>query len=69
MNPLNPEMWLLPYGRKTGVGFLHPGRFWCHCRMVSWVGRRFCVLLFVVVVVPSSGFFVVGSPTPKTSLA
>jgi squalene/oxidosqualene cyclase-like protein len=38
--PLTPEMWLLPY-------FLpfHPGRFWCHCRMVylpmSWLyGRR-----------------------------
>jgi cycloartenol synthase len=35
MNPLNPEMWLLPYARRTGVGFLHPGRFWCHCRMVG----------------------------------
>jgi len=29
LNPLPPEMWLLPY-------FLpfHPGRFWCHCRIV-----------------------------------
>ncbi|KAI5659180.1 hypothetical protein M9H77_27973 [Catharanthus roseus] len=28
-NPLPPELWLLPY-------FLpfHPGRMWCHCRMV-----------------------------------
>mmetsp|Transcript_57764 Transcript_57764/g.183055 ORF Transcript_57764/g.183055 Transcript_57764/m.183055 type:complete len:537 (+) Transcript_57764:344-1954(+) len=28
-NPLTPEMWLLPYWLP-----LHPGRFWCHCRMV-----------------------------------
>jgi squalene cyclase len=34
-NPLNPEMWLLPYSGWTGVGWVHPGRFWCHCRMVS----------------------------------
>ncbi|GBG00568.1 cycloartenol synthase [Raphidocelis subcapitata] len=34
MNPLTPEMWLLPYKWWTGVGYLHPGRFWCHCRMV-----------------------------------
>ena len=34
MNPLSPEMWLLPYKAWTGVGWLHPGRFWCHCRMV-----------------------------------
>lgn len=33
-NPLNPEMWLLPYSAWSGVGWLHPGRFWCHCRMV-----------------------------------
>ncbi|KAF8057901.1 GgCAS1 [Scenedesmus sp. PABB004] len=33
-NPLSPEMWLLPYSAATGVGWLHPGRFWCHCRMV-----------------------------------
>jgi squalene cyclase len=33
-NPLNPEMWLLPYSGWTGVGWVHPGRFWCHCRMV-----------------------------------
>jgi len=29
MNPLIPEMWLLPYWLP-----IHPGRFWCHCRMV-----------------------------------
>ncbi|CAA7409247.1 unnamed protein product [Spirodela intermedia] len=40
-NPLTPEIWLLPY-------FLpfHPGRMWCHCRMVylpmSYLyGKRF----------------------------
>lgn len=41
-NPLPPEMWLLPYSKWTGIGYLHPGRFWCHCRMVSaepWVQR------------------------------
>lgn len=36
-NPLSPEMWLLPYNKWTGIGYLHPGRFWCHCRMVSAV--------------------------------
>ena len=30
LNPIPPEAWLLPY---TGNP-LHPGRFWCHCRMV-----------------------------------
>ncbi|KAI7837939.1 hypothetical protein COHA_008245 [Chlorella ohadii] len=45
LNPMPPEMWLLPYSGWTGVGWLHPGRFWCHCRMVylpmSYVyGRR-----------------------------
>ena len=34
MNPMPPEMWLLPHSAWTGVGWLHPGRFWCHCRMV-----------------------------------
>ncbi|KXZ42932.1 hypothetical protein GPECTOR_110g224 [Gonium pectorale] len=34
MNPLTPEMWLLPHSGWTGIGWLHPGRFWCHCRMV-----------------------------------
>lgn len=34
MNPLPPEMWLLPHSKLTGIGFAHPGRFWCHCRMV-----------------------------------
>jgi len=45
LNPMPPEMWLLPYSSWTGIGYLHPGRFWCHCRMVylpmSYVyGRR-----------------------------
>ena len=30
-----PEMWLLPYSGWTGIGWAHPGRFWCHCRMVG----------------------------------
>ena len=34
MNPMPPEMWLLPYSKWTGLGWAHPGRFWCHCRMV-----------------------------------
>jgi len=34
MNPMPPEMWLLPYSSWTGIGLAHPGRFWCHCRMV-----------------------------------
>lgn len=34
MNPMPPEMWLLPYSAWSGVGLAHPGRFWCHCRMV-----------------------------------
>ena len=33
-NPMPPEMWCLPYSAYTGIGWLHPGRFWCHCRMV-----------------------------------
>mmetsp|Transcript_24175 Transcript_24175/g.67231 ORF Transcript_24175/g.67231 Transcript_24175/m.67231 type:complete len:765 (-) Transcript_24175:284-2578(-) len=45
LNPMPPEMWLLPYSKWTGVGWAHPGRFWCHCRMVylpmSYIyGRR-----------------------------
>ena len=28
------EMWLMPYSGWTGIGWAHPGRFWCHCRMV-----------------------------------
>ncbi|XP_047329689.1 cycloartenol Synthase-like [Impatiens glandulifera] len=28
-NPLPPEIWLLPYMLPV-----HPGRMWCHCRMV-----------------------------------
>ncbi|XP_058113464.1 cycloartenol synthase 2-like [Magnolia sinica] len=40
-NPLPPEIWLLPY-----VLPIHPGRMWCHCRMVylpmSYLyGKRF----------------------------
>lgn len=35
MNPTPPEIWLLPYASWTGIGLAHPGRFWCHCRMVS----------------------------------
>ncbi|KAG6676273.1 hypothetical protein I3842_15G144200 [Carya illinoinensis] len=40
-NPLPPEIWLLPYLLP-----LHPGRMWCHCRMVylpmSYLyGKRF----------------------------
>ncbi|XP_022842490.1 cycloartenol Synthase-like [Olea europaea var. sylvestris] len=40
-NPLPPEIWLLPY-----IFPIHPGRMWCHCRMVylpmSYLyGKRF----------------------------
>ncbi|KAK8943606.1 Cycloartenol synthase [Platanthera guangdongensis] len=40
-NPLPPEIWLLPYALPV-----HPGRMWCHCRMVylpmSYLyGKRF----------------------------
>ncbi|RXH71380.1 hypothetical protein DVH24_018735 [Malus domestica] len=40
-NPLPPELWLLPYSLP-----IHPGRMWCHCRMVylpmSYLyGKRF----------------------------
>ncbi|KAK6789845.1 hypothetical protein RDI58_013645 [Solanum bulbocastanum] len=40
-NPLPPELWLLPYFLP-----IHPGRMWCHCRMVylamSYLyGRRY----------------------------
>jgi len=34
LNPVPPEVWLLPYTGKSGIGWMHPGRFWCHCRMV-----------------------------------
>ena len=30
LNPVPPECWLLPYK----YNLIHPGRFWCHCRMV-----------------------------------
>ena len=30
LNPIPPETWLMPYALNP----LHPGRFWCHCRMV-----------------------------------
>ncbi|CAM6098356.1 unnamed protein product [Calypogeia fissa] len=41
INPMPPEMWLLPYALPV-----HPGRFWSHCRLVylpmSYVyGKRF----------------------------
>lgn len=45
MNPTPPEMWLLPYAPWTGIGLAHPGRYWCHCRMVSsWppLGKTAC---------------------------
>lgn len=29
LNPIPPEFWLLPYALPV-----HPGRWWCHCRMV-----------------------------------
>ncbi len=29
LNPIPPEFWLLPYAVPV-----HPGRWWCHCRMV-----------------------------------
>jgi len=29
INPITPELWLLPYAAP-----FHPGRMWCHCRMV-----------------------------------
>jgi squalene/oxidosqualene cyclase-like protein len=36
LNPVPPELWLLPYSAP-----IHPGRLWCHCRMVympmSWL--------------------------------
>ncbi|KAH9319054.1 hypothetical protein KI387_020823, partial [Taxus chinensis] len=40
-NPLPPEIWLLPYFLP-----IHPGRMWCHCRMVYlpvsyFYGQRF----------------------------
>lgn len=34
LNPVPPEVWLLPYSGASGIGYMHPGRFWCHCRMV-----------------------------------
>lgn len=40
LNPMPPEMWLLPYSAWTGIGWAHPGRFWCHCRMVGAAGPR-----------------------------
>lgn len=33
-NPTPPEFWLLPYAGWTGIGWIHPGRYWCHCRQV-----------------------------------
>ena len=40
MNPTPPEIWLLPYAAWTGIGLAHPGRFWCHCRMVTHTPDR-----------------------------
>lgn len=37
VNPLTPEMWLLPFSKWSGIGWAHPGRFWCHCRMVGFL--------------------------------
>ncbi len=34
LNPTPPEFWLLPHAGWTGVGWIHPGRYWCHCRQV-----------------------------------
>ena len=34
VNPMPPEAWLLPHAKWTGIGWIHPGRYWCHCRMV-----------------------------------
>lgn len=34
VNPMPPEAWLLPHSKWTGLGWVHPGRFWCHCRQV-----------------------------------
>ncbi|WOH12121.1 hypothetical protein DCAR_0831620 [Daucus carota subsp. sativus] len=40
-NPVQPEIWMLPYILPT-----HPGRLWCHCRLINLpmsylYGRRF----------------------------
>eukprot|EP00884_Botryococcus_braunii_P002417 jgi/Botrbrau1/12176/Bobra.0186s0084.1 len=34
LNPMPPELWLIPHSAWTGLGWVHPGRVWCHCRMV-----------------------------------
>jgi squalene cyclase len=34
LNPFPPELWILPYSSWTGVGWLHPGRFWVPMRNV-----------------------------------
>jgi len=31
VNAVLPELWNLPYWLPV-----HPGRFWCHCRVVLW---------------------------------
>lgn len=47
INPLPPEMWILPYSKLSLIGILHPGRMWCHCRMVgSLIGARMRVFEF-----------------------
>ena len=53
MNPLTPEMWLLPYSSWTGIGLFHPGRFWCHCRMVS---ALLCLSLLDTLLICSTAF-------------
>ena len=49
LNPMPPEMWLLPYSKWSGIGYMHPGRFWCHCRMVSAYNACVCVCKFTCV--------------------
>ena len=34
VNPMPPEAWLMPHSKWTGLGWAHPGRYWCHCRQV-----------------------------------
>ena len=40
LNPTPPEFWLLPHSGWTGVGWIHPGRYWCHCRQVCTTADR-----------------------------
>lgn len=47
LNPIPPEMFLLPYSGWTGIGYVHPGRFWALMRSVylpvSYLYGRRCV--------------------------